>query len=70
MDVIQSQVPEVLEECRAAYNEFMHEHLEMVEKLMQAPAEAPAATAGAFATTAQATDACAELVRDLEKMSA
>ncbi len=35
MDLIQSQVPEVLEECRSAYNEFMHEQIEIIGKLSQ-----------------------------------
>lgn len=69
-EVIQSQVPELLEECRSAYNEFMHEHLEMVETLANGDKQQPAKSADAQRQSDHDAAMCSEMVRDLDKMSA
>ncbi len=65
-ELIQSQVPEVLEECRTAYNEFMHEQIEMIGRIAGQnsgavtefnPAKPPE----------QASDVCAGIIETLEK---
>ena len=68
-ELIQSQVPEVLEECRMAYNEFMHEQIEMIGRI------ASQGTDGAPEFPAperpeRAEDVCAGIVENLEQQIA
>lgn len=65
-ELVQAQVPEVLEECRAAYNEFMHEQIEVIESIARMGEEGTRVFTET-SQTRQATDVYARITEKLEQ---